>query len=554
MRPGQSLNTSERRYDFDWLRVLVTGLVVCFHAALIFSSSWYYIKNDPLHGYERTLRAAYSTGRPIASPARVRSLVREEGLSDDVGAALEQLTTSSDRIVTLKAELGNGGVGLKYSGSLFDALRGLERLVAERGERLRVLTPRGDLARAIQARTRILAQPLDVYLRSGADRLNKGEVLFVDWASLMDSRQIEQLARAEDGGRLFLVGIPSQEMVATGFALFLDQWFMMLFFVISGASTWYALGSRTAGQYAMERFKRLFVPFLFGCLVVVPPLSYYGLLEWPGTEATYWQFYPTFLSSILAGRPEWGHLWFIIYLFVYSLLALPLFVYLRGEAAQRLRTRLGTWSERPGLIFLPALPLVLIEGMLRPGWPNGHQNLVSDWANFWLYLLYFVYGYCIASDAKLGEAIDRHFKLAVGLAMIGTAALFGIWLSGNTPDYYYWYGRIGYDSLRGFNSWCLVMVVLGLGRRYLNFNHPVLQYAGEAAYPVYILHQTFVVAIGFYVVRWSTGATQKYLAIVVGCLVATVVVYDLLIKRNNLTRFLFGLKPVKTSARLVKQN
>ncbi len=97
---------------------------------------------------------------------------------------------------------------------------------------------------------------------------------------------------------------------------------------------------------------------------------------------------------------------------------------------------------------------------------------------------------------------------------------------------------------RGINSWFWVVALLGLGRRYLNFNNSLLQYASEAAYPFYILHQTIVVAIAFYVVHWNISITKKFLVISTASLVATIVLYDLLVKRNNIVRFLFGLKQI----------
>lgn len=52
----------------------------------------------------------------------------------------------------------------------------------------------------------------------------------------------------------------------TAFNAFLEIWHMPLLFVLSGAGTWFALGSRTAREYARERVFRLFVPLVCGIL------------------------------------------------------------------------------------------------------------------------------------------------------------------------------------------------------------------------------------------------------------------------------------------------
>lgn len=93
---------------------------------------------------------------------------------------------------------------------------------------------------------------------------------------------------------------------------------------------------------------------------------------------------------------------------------------------------------------------------------------------------------------------------------------------------------------------------MGLGRSYLNFNSKLLQYASGASYPFYLLHQTILVIIGFYVVRWNVGVMEKFFIISTTTLIATIALYELLIRRNNVARFLFGLKPICSKQNLVQ--
>ena len=80
----------------------------------------------------------------------------------------------------------------------------------------------------------------------------------------------------------------------------------------------------------------------------------------------------------------------------------------------------------------------------------------------------------------------------------------------------------------------------------------VPRYTAEASYPAYILHQTVIIIIGFYVVQWQASVLVKYATILVAALIATTLIYDLLVKRTNVTRFLFGMrlkkKPVEERA------
>ena len=275
----------------------------------------------------------------------------------------------------------------------------------------------------------------------------------------------------------------SQAMI--WFVTFVHQWHMPLFFLLSGASTWFALSFRSTLQYVQERFNRLFIPFLFGTLVLVPPQVYYRLLSNPGYQDSYLQFYPQFFNGIRPqGNFEWSHLWFVIYLFVFSLIALPLFLHLRGAGAHLL-SKLSIGIEKPGAILLLALPLAAIEAGLRPQWP-GFQNLYDDWANFCLYLLYFIYGYLLSSEPKIGQAIDRHKGIALVLAVTCMLALFSLWETGSLPERGYSLEYILYQFLRGVDSWFWVIALMGLGRSYLNFNSKLLQYASAASYPFYL--------------------------------------------------------------------
>ena len=112
--------------------------------------------------------------------------------------------------------------------------------------------------------------------------------------------------------------------------VWLHQWRMALLLVISGAGTFYALGFRKAGTYMSERFKRLIIPLIFGMLVVVPPQIY---LEKIKNYASYLDFYPTIFEMVPSpeGNTSWHHLWFILYLFLFSVVLLPAFLYVQGN-------------------------------------------------------------------------------------------------------------------------------------------------------------------------------------------------------------------------------
>jgi glucan biosynthesis protein C len=311
-------------------------------------------------------------------------------------------------------------------------------------------------------------------------------------------------------------------------AVFINHWHMPLFFVLAGAATWFSLRRRSGGQYVKERFKRLLVPFIFGLLVIVPPQIYIGLHNRPGYTESYLRFYPRFFDPAYTGGFDMGHLWFISYLFVFSLVALPLFLYLKRDSGQRVIDRLAAFLARPGMIFLLAIPAMVMNYVLLDFYPNPLY-----------FLTFFILGYVLVTDARFEEAIARHKAIALVLGL----ALYIVWISLVTRDVIdsNWLQPIPRDMI----GWFSIIALLGYGKQFLNFTNAFLKYAGEAAYPVYILHQTAIVIIGYYVVRWRSGVPVKFATIVGASLVITVVLYDLLVKRTNITRFLFGLRPKK---------
>jgi glucan biosynthesis protein C len=325
---------------------------------------------------------------------------------------------------------------------------------------------------------------------------------------------------------------------------FLSVWQMSLLFLVAGASTWYAMRSRSGGQYIVERLKRLMIPFVFGTLVIVPPQMYFALLHHSSTSASYLEYYPQFfeprpaeLTDYSGLGPTWAHLWFILYLFAIALIALPLFLGLKTRIGQRITARLAGFLERGPALFLLAIPFPFVLFLLPE----------VDGKPFFMYLMVFVYGFVLMSDARYQRALERNKGAALILGIVCMSITCAIGLSGvQFVDFSL--ESILLFFVNSFNIWFWLAAILGFGQKYLNVDNRALRYARNAAYPFYVLHQTVIVAIGFYVVQWSADVLVKFLVIAVCSLVATIGLYDLLVRRTNVTRFLFGMKPLRRTA------
>ena len=334
-------------------------------------------------------------------------------------------------------------------------------------------------------------------------------------------------------------------------------WMMELFFLLSGAGSWYALESRTAASYLLERVKRLLIPlYTVGLFVLLPPQFYLELATNSGFNGTFGdlmrRYYAglslpriTRLPSTLLPIPFSGHLWFLQYLFLISLLTLPLLLYLKSRSGRRRIEGLARWCDRPAGIFLFLIPLALPLIGLR-----GLFKVQRGWADFFWYATYFVIGYIMAADKRFTRAFARHRWPCLALWIVAffggvgsfVAALRYDPMPGNET---YSLTYILFQVISTIASWSAVVFVLGLGARRLNFNHKMLTYGNEAVLPFYLFHQTIILIVGYFVVDWNIGILPKLMIVAAISFPVILALYELLVKPFNAVRFFFGMRPRK---------
>jgi glucans biosynthesis protein C len=327
---------------------------------------------------------------------------------------------------------------------------------------------------------------------------------------------------------------------------FLHQWRMPLLFLISGAGTYYALGKRSASGYAGERVKRLFFPLLFGMLVIVPPQIYLEKVFRQGLAIDYWAYYPQVFSFIPypQGDFSWHHLWFVAYLFVFSLLALPLFSWWRSQSANWVKNKLLWLIKQPGGVLWLVLPIVVSQIILRPYYPEETHDLLNDWAYFVFYLFPFIYGYILSSDNQYIRLICQQRRILLGATILTTLIMYifvyGIFFDASKAEVTWL--EVWYVIDKIMVMWFSVVATLGYAYRYLNFDHPWRKKLNEGVYPFYILHQTVIIIIGFQVLRWNLGLWAGFWVLSTLSFISCVGLYWFLIRPFRLMRFLFGLK------------
>jgi hypothetical protein len=337
--------------------------------------------------------------------------------------------------------------------------------------------------------------------------------------------------------------------------LLLNPWRLALLFLVSGAATRFMLGKSTAGQLLRSRTLRLLPPLIFGMLVIVPPQAYDQILESVGYNSGFFDFY---LAHYFAfGRqfcdpgpclllPTWNHLWFVAYLWVYTMI-LGMVLLVAPGALQRAGQAMAAVLSARWLLVMPAAVLAGYRLWLLPRFPQTHA-LSDDWYNHALYGSVFLLGFLVAVSDSVWIAITR-FRWP---ALLGAATLF---ISGLVlrPLYPFGqpmplalkiYGGIAY----GCYQWFCIVAVLGFARRRLNWDGPARRYLTDAVFPYYMVHQTAIILIAHGLKGLGLPASIEAGIVISGTLASCVVSYEM-VRRIGVLRPLFGLKPGKPYAR-----
>lgn len=332
-------------------------------------------------------------------------------------------------------------------------------------------------------------------------------------------------------------------MLANILVGFTHGWRMHLIFFISGAGTYFALKSRK-GAFIKDRFTRLIIPYIFGVVLLVPPQKYYEFIHNNWFTGCYSEFIKGYPLGLMEQHPgatlEWTghlglHIWYLAFLFAMTLVYLPLLKIITKPNV--LSKGLLYLSNHLAGLFVFILPVVISEVLLRP-----EHGEYLNWADFFQYSMFFLIGYIfMACDNYIG-LIKRYTYLFLALATISSLYIFSHYPEINQ-------GETLLKScinamIRICSSFSWVVFFFGISQRKLNINKRYLDSLNTSVLPIYILHQTVIIGIGFYVISTNYSVLIKFLIILISSLITTILLYQI-IKRFNALRFIFGMKALK---------
>lgn len=311
------------------------------------------------------------------------------------------------------------------------------------------------------------------------------------------------------------------------FVIIVYPWWMTLLFAIAGISSAYALKKRSAKEYAKERVSKLLIPFLFGMITIIPLQTYLADVFHNGYKGGYFEHYGVFFTKFTTltgydGGFTPAHTWFILYLFVISIISLPVMLWYNK------RDKKIDFSKITVPILLPMFIIILL---MTPIIELGGKGVGE-------FLACFLLGFFLLSSDEIQDRLMK-YRLPLGASWIALMVL-------RCYMYLNYMGQgLAWDTEQRMVTWFGILAILGFGKKYLNFNNKFTKYFLPAAFPIYFFHQSVLVAVAFAVVKLTNIISLQFALIVIFSFVITLLCYEVF-RRISVTRFMFGIKEIRS--------
>jgi hypothetical protein len=328
--------------------------------------------------------------------------------------------------------------------------------------------------------------------------------------------------------------------------IFATRWMMPLFFIISGASLFYAIGkSGSWSKFYVDKFLRLMIPVLLASVTHGALQVYLERLTHGQFSGSFFSFLPEYFNGVYLAVNMPGnfafhgmHLWYLLFLFLYGLICYRLFIWLKGNGWAVLN-RITTLLAIPGLMYLWfPIPLLIMEAII----PKAVLSVGSGGWGFLYYIWFLISGFMIVSSDRLQQHIKnmRWMSLFLGL-VFSTIYLYQLF-SPSRVVFPAWINDWMYTLFSFFSAWSWLFAILGFGMRFLAFDRPILRYANEGVLPFFILHQTVLLVVGYFIMTSKIHDVLKWAIVFTISFIIIMALYTLLVHKIELFRFLFGMK------------
>jgi glucan biosynthesis protein C len=310
----------------------------------------------------------------------------------------------------------------------------------------------------------------------------------------------------------------------------LDRFHMVTLFLLSGIAIYYSLQNRSINAFLSDRLKKLFLPLLAGSILLNPIMTYFWSLNQSRKESFIEHYTGFFTINVggfdgLNGGYTPAHLWFVLYLFIFSIIGLPLFIWLRSDKSEKVRNSLAAFFYKPMTLVLLAVPYCFI-----------YLIDIFDEKNPIAYLYIVLIGCVIATDERYFKALNRDKWIYLTMSVLMYVLFFlykNIDLTNTLAIY-------SFEFLVKFLKIIPAYALIGIFNCYINKNSKVLIYLSKACYPIYVIHMVILTSIAFVVINFNIAPIFKFLIIVIVSYIVCFLIYEVL-RRTRYLGLLFGI-------------
>lgn len=210
-------------------------------------------------------------------------------------------------------------------------------------------------------------------------------------------------------------------------------------------------------------------------------------------------------------------------MFVISLVSLPLIILYKKSNKKINESKLSLWTILPLFLFNFFLSIFEIGGQ-----------------SFGKYLSFFLLGYLILSTNGAIKLLENKRLILTTLAITFSVLRMIMIYTVNFQNVSFEIKFLS-SAFNHLTTWVIILAILSLGKCYLDFSNRTLDYFSKASFPIYIFHQTWLVAIGYYAIRVVNNGLIQFSVIMILTFIASVLTYEI-IRPVPIARFMFGLK------------
>jgi hypothetical protein len=329
--------------------------------------------------------------------------------------------------------------------------------------------------------------------------------------------------------------------------LLTSNWRLDILFIVSGVAISYMTLKMSLRSFVWQRVIKLYIPLLFAVAVVVAPQSYFEAIQKGVFNGDIWTFWTTqyftfgWDERMNAPFPTYNHMWYVFYLVHYSLVLLPIVVFFNSKKGSHALARFERWiSSRQRIVWFPLVCYGLINVAI-----DDHDithAFYNDLYGHLIYLFAVVMGFVFLRMPAVWESFEQNRFISLTIGLFGYAGLLVIFLLPELP--FAVNKNLAWGLLALIVKWSWIALLIGFAKRHLNFTNNFLKYCNGIVYPFFILHQTIIIAFGFYVIDWGLSGISEFLIIVIGTFVFCGLITEFMIKKTNVLRLVFGLNKI----------